>query len=103
MSNKTKLIKLYNQSLATGELPEWGLCLALLDLKITSNNIDLFEPSEKEQKLLKAKNYSVGFWGSGLKFRKKGGVINATHDMRIYKGFTPLRQTILGFLIAMEK
>lgn len=94
MTNKEKLIKLYNESLETGKLPFKGLCVCLLKLDINRNNLYLFKPQSNDyfgdDILIKI------FWGYEFNLKENKSLNEITCD------FTPLRQTILAFLIAME-
>lgn len=93
MTNKEKLIKLYNESLKTGELPSNGLCCSLKELKIKRNKLYLFEPNFWDEQIIVKEGKSWIYWASDV---KKDELFN------YYTKFTPLRQTILAFLIAME-
>lgn len=94
MTNKEKLIKLYNESLKTGELPSNGLCNCLKMLKIPLKNIQLFEPDLQQKKNLIFEYKSQLYWASD--------VVKNFQTLNYVREFTPLRQTILAFLIAME-
>jgi len=91
MTNKEKLIKLYNESLETGELPRSGLCKSLSLFGLSKRNLLLFVPKTPEDYKLIG-NKSTMFWASDL----------YPGDLNKFTKFTPLRQTILAFLITME-
>ena len=93
MTNKQKLIKLYKECSKTGKLPHHGLCSCLDYLEINKTKLKLFQPNSVQMNQLQIKGKSCLFWASDMKFQ-----CNGSHW---YK-FTPLRQTILAFLIAME-
>jgi len=85
MKNKDKLIKIYNKALESGELSHNGLCTVLQAHCINIDKLNLFKPNK----------LSLGYWAADL------CSIDSYRD-RFYK-FTPLRQTILAFLIVMEE
>lgn len=93
MTNKKKLQAIYSKALKTGRLEHAGLCYVLLNAKISDKNLMLFEPNIHDETVLSIKGKSLAFWGSDL----------SCWDDDKLNSFTPLRQTILGFLIAMEK
>lgn len=94
MTNKQKLIKLYKECSETGKLPESGLCSTLRSyLEMSTKNLLLFYPNDEDFNEIDFKGESWVFWASGVK---------TTNEDKIRK-FTPLRQTIMCFLIAMEE
>jgi hypothetical protein len=93
LSNKKALEDLYEYCSIIGQLPYSGLCYTLLKLGIISFELQLFAPSEEEQTALSRQGLDVGFWASGLPRCLPSRLIE----------FTPLRQTILGLLIAMAE
>lgn len=93
-TNKEKLIELYEECSKTGKLPEIGLCCSLRNyLQISTNKLLLFYPDKEDFDKIDSKGESWVFWASGLK----------TENENKFREFTPLRQTILAFLIAMEE
>lgn len=89
MTNKEKLIEIYNKALESGEIERNGLCNCLYSVKRAKKNIQLFRPTKEISK----EYFPSVYWGSGYK----------TDKFNIHREFTPLRQTILAFLIAMEE
>lgn len=85
MTNKEKLIKIYNKALEKGYLNYTGLCGSLSSENISRDNLFLYSPN---------KYFMSGYWAYGGKSRS---------SYKIVYEFTPLRQTILAFLIAMEE
>ena len=86
-TTKEKLIQIYNESLKTGVLKRDGLCNTLLTERISRKNLKLFKPK-----------YDNLYWGSGIKIKD----YSRQSFFNIRYKFTPLRQTILAFLITME-
>lgn len=86
-----KLITLYKEWMDGGELPEDGLCNSLFYTKY-HECLDMFEPTDDELIELAASGLSQSYWGSGLK---------ADCNDRYY-AFTPLRQTIVLLICAMN-
>ena len=93
MTTKNKLIKLYKDSLKSGKLLGYGLCIVLEELNLSEENLRLFRPTNNDMCQLQIDRLSTGFWGSDLGFT----------DNDRFRKFSTLRQTILAFLIAMEE
>lgn len=94
-NNKKKLIEIYKKAINKGILPCDGLCATISKTNsLNANlNLDLFEPLREDKIEMKRSCLSVAYWASGVSWE--------SNDK--YYTFTPLRQTILAFLIAMEK
>lgn len=93
---KKELIAIYKEAFEKGELPTDGLCGTLSIQKLSKENINLFCPTEAEIDELGAQGRSSAFWGCE-------SLLDETSIYQRARTFTTLRQTILGFLIAMEK
>lgn len=85
MTNKEKLIRIYNKALKEGYLDYSGLCGTLNSENISREKLYLYSPN---------KYFRSGFWAYGGR---------SSNSYKIAYQFTPLRQTILAFLIAMEE
>ena len=94
-NNKKKLIAIYKKALKEKRLPTIGLCSIFKQLGLNGldSNFSLFIPTHEEETELINQRLSSAYWGSGADM----------DSMDKYYTFTPLRQTILAFLIAMEK
>lgn len=94
VSRKEKLQKILKHGYETGKMLHGsGLCKALHNESITLDNFknfSLFEPSHKEFLAVSKSWQPALFWGRE----------DFNNDV---DEFTPLRETVLGFLIAMEK
>lgn len=97
-TDKQKLIDLYNESLKTGVLKRDGLCNTLLAKRISRKNLKLFKPKTEKIPNTALDSYDNLYWGSGIKIKD----YSRQSFFNIRYKFTPLRQTILAFLIAME-
>lgn len=69
-----------------------GLCNSLPYFK-NVKTLKLFMPSLDDHAILRKQDMSTTYWASGLKY----------YDNGIYRDFTPLRQTIVAFLIVMNE
>lgn len=92
LTTRQKLERIYRIAYKKKKLNSNGLCNSL-GIKL-GHNLHLFEPSDSDYMELIRNNLSAVYWGSGL------GMFLGGDDCF---EFTDLRQTILGFLIAMEK
>ena len=96
-NNKKKLIAIYKKALKEKRLPTNGLCATLKEIGLgkdeLNSNFSLFVPTYEEETEFIKQGLSYAYWGSGADM----------DSMDKYDTFTPLRQTILAFLIAMEK
>lgn len=93
---KKMFLDFYNTSIANGRMRFAGLC-GNFDGFFCDNGIEmleLFEPTDDDFNNLTSEGYIVSFWGSGLHR-------NHSFDAVQY-GFTPLRQTIVLFMAAMN-
>jgi len=87
---KKKHLAFYKKYAATGTIPENGLCQCSgIDLEL----LKLFRPTKDVEKKLFISDQAYGYWGSGL----------SIYDNNKYRSFTPLRQTIILFMAAMNK
>lgn len=91
MTDKQKLFKLLKTCNRTGRLLNTGLCSTLTILGISKSNLDLFEPNDENRSELLLNNKPCFYWGA------------EEFDDDFLKKFTPLRELILCFLIAMEE
>lgn len=73
----------------SGRMIYEGLCVVAMVEWIDEDLLDLFEPTEQDDKWLEWEGHSRAYWGSG------------SADMGWYQ-FTPLRQTIVLFMAAMN-
>lgn len=90
---KSILLEEYKKASKTGKMPVRGIChLSFLMSEELSElyftYINLLEPQMSDYRILEVENKSEIFWGSD------------SPSWKLYK-FTPLRQTILAFIIAM--
>jgi hypothetical protein len=85
-----KYLELYKDWRIGGKIPKEGLCASLNFPK----RLEMFEPTREDAEKLQKKNMSTAYWGSGM-------TIYSNDKLRYYS-FTPLRQTILLFLAAIN-
>ncbi len=83
-----KAIELYHEAMRTGRLPKKGLCCCL-----PQENIEIFTPTWSDCNNLLLENKSAIFWGSDL----------LANDPERLFAFSPLRQTIVLFIAAMNE
>jgi hypothetical protein len=98
-----KHLNFFYKCIQTGRLPEnnikdkdiaaTGLCGAAEAGFISEKHLGVFNPTPEESKELRIENVSEGWWGSGL---------HTDHEDK-KMGFTPLRQTIVLFMAALNK
>ncbi len=87
-----KYLKFYEDCMVTGFLPrKAGLCR-----EFTHKELKLIKPTTKERNILRKENYFSGYWGSGFHFT------DYPDSSILCGGFTPLRQTIVLLLAAMN-
>jgi hypothetical protein len=86
------LIDFYNKSLESGVIPCTGLCPVFYG---TEHMIMFYAlaPTTNDELELSSENLSVLYWASG----------EPKNTEAKYYNFTPLRQTIVAFMIAMEE
>ena len=90
--NKMKHMDYHNRCMQTGEtIGGYGLCHEALCGRIDPKTLELFEPTDEDKKWLIWEGKSVGYWG-----------IDGPYDYMTYDKFTPLRQTIVLFMAAMN-
>lgn len=93
-SKPGKHLKFYLDCIKTGEMPNEGLCLCVNEGGmgvLETSLLDLFIPNERERDDLFHDDHSRAYWGSGM------------GDMQCaYFQFTPLRQTIVLFMAAIN-
>lgn len=89
-----KYLPLYYKCMETGELPIDGLCNYLI---VEGGDIQLMYPTCEDFDNLRFEGKPTTYWASyeGYEDDRK------TRGIRMY-GFTPLRQTIVLFLAAMN-
>jgi hypothetical protein len=93
--NKRKLLSIYKKAYKHMKLPNKGLCRTVFKISSASENLELFRPSYRESSEIYNAGFYPLFWG----FDRP--ITNSNMPCVIWE-FTPLRQTILAFLIAME-
>lgn len=90
-----KNLDFYMQCIKVGEMPHHscgGLCPIARKGVIDSELLGLFEPYRKDETELEKEGLSKGWWASGL----------GINDLNKYDAFTPLRQTIVLFMAAIN-
>ena len=88
MTDKEKLIDLYKRASETGYMPNGsGLCFEVIRLGIITD-LDLFKPTSADEEELFHEDNRTVWWGAE----------SQSNPMDL---FTPLRETVLCFLIAM--
>ena len=90
MRKNKKHLAFYNACMKTRSIPRDGLCCC--DAYISLKLLDLFEPTISDCNQLSEQGLSVGYWASGLNSYAWGK----------YREFTPLRQTIVLFMAAIN-
>lgn len=97
MKKKTPYLDFYKECMKTGEITnrnsdwkECGLCYSPVGGELLKE----FKPLKDEE--YGGGEYNHAFWGSGLPFTSK------KNRRLCERGFTPLRQTIVLFMAAME-
>lgn len=83
-----KYLKFYEKCIGAGRLPHDGLCKSFGKVK----KFQRFIPTCDDFDIMNQEDKSTGYWGSGVKY----------NNIRKYCGFTPLRQTIVLFMAAMN-
>lgn len=86
-----KHLQFYMDCMTKGCMDDFGLCNALK----SKDTLDLFLPTDDDIKTLKEEGLSVLYWGSGLSLDNK-------YDHQRYWVLTPLRQTIVLFMAAIN-
>lgn len=84
-----KYLEFYKKCMEYGTIPDEGLCVCL-----PGEEISLFYPINRDFYALKHEDCSTVFWAHGIP-----GVLDV--ESRAYT-FTPLRQTIVLFMAAMN-
>jgi hypothetical protein len=74
-----------------------GLCGSATTLRIDNELLKLFEPNKEECEQLVEENTSSSWWGYGIHYHDPAYSTTQRHH-----GFTPLRQTIVLFMAAMN-
>ena len=91
MKKKPYYLNCYKKWLSVGSMPDEGLCICFAHDDLTHSEVKQFEPNDSDLKQYKIRRKSGGtYWGS-----------DSSSDPR-YHEFTPLRQTIVLFLAAMN-
>lgn len=86
-----RLIDLHKEWMEKGGFFNLGLCNALPTQKY-KNTLQKFVPSKDEQEQLRYSGYCDIYWGSGL----------FNNDWKRFSYYTPLRQTIVLLICAMN-
>lgn len=89
---KTPHLDFYKKCMLSGSLPCAGLCNNISWLDFIT--LELFEPTENDRRVLIKENLRVTYWASGAK-------ATDVSDLCL-TGFTPLRQTIVLFMAAIN-
>jgi hypothetical protein len=92
MKKKYRYLPLYEEWMENGSIPGEGLC-GSLD-KEGQELLKNFVPTNEDENVLMEDDYSIEYWGSGLKY--SDDVIEKMYS------FTPLRQTIVLLMAAMN-
>lgn len=87
-----KHLDFYFKCMESGELPYAGLCYCAARRLISKKLLDIIEPSFEDDFNLRNEGLSFGYWSSGL----------LLNDSNKFFQFTPLRQTIVLFMAAMN-
>jgi hypothetical protein len=86
-----KYLQFYIDCMERNErLPDYGLCNAL-----GGTLLELFEPTASDEKELIKEGLSALYWASGYPTDSK-------YDLQRWHSFTPLRQTIVLFMAAIN-
>lgn len=91
MKKKTPYLDFYKECLKSKQLPTQGLCFSLLDAEL-----DLFAPPGWYNREIGYNEYDEWYWGYN------GDKQSGESDNERRFAFTPLRQTIVLFLAAMN-
>jgi hypothetical protein len=91
MKKETPHLDFYHKCLDDG-LPYGGLCACADHGLIDEYLFELFEPTDDDIIIINSCNLSLWFWGAGLPFGDPGNIGT----------FTPLRQTIILFMAALN-
>lgn len=89
-----KHIDFYNKYIQTGMLPDQGLCCCALSGIIDRQLLKIMEPTDNDYKDLRAEEISTVYWACGLPAN--------LDDHEKKWPFTPLRQTVILFMAAMN-
>lgn len=76
-------------------MPQKGLCSSLNDEDVL---FKIISPDYNDLARLRAEGLFTGYWGSGISFREA-----VSTDIDLQFDFTPLRQTIVLFMAAMNR
>lgn len=87
-----KHLDFYKKCIEDKRMPDFGLCLCATRNLISEKILDRFEPSHKDMVIIQRQGLSSGYWGSGL----------SSEDHNRLFTFTPLRQTIVLFMAAIN-
>lgn len=94
-----KHLEFYKQCMEAGRLAshEFGssLCAAADADLIDKQLLRIMQPTDRDEFELTAEGYSNGWWGSGVP-------VCSINTEEKWFGFTPLRQTIVLFMAAMN-
>lgn len=82
----------YKKSMKSGHMPEVGLCDCVGYKKLSAKLLKLMYPTVYDQQMLISEGFSTGYWASGFK----------TYERNKSYTFTPLRQTIVLFMAALN-
>lgn len=82
-----KYIEFYEQCMATGKMPDSGLCFALPP-ELNGEILDMVKPTIEDREVLRNEGSPVNYWG------------NESYANRL-SSFTPLRQTLVLLMAAI--
>lgn len=94
-----KHLEFYKTYFTKQRLPDYGLCTCAKSLlfHLDKDKLDLFRPTEQDIYELRNEGFSSIWWGYGIPYGSKKYSYQDRYDL-----FTPLRQTIVLFLAAMN-
>lgn len=91
-----KYLEFYKSCMATGKLPDWGLCCSLEGRAKLFE--DLFPDPEEDER----DNFTNSFWGYNGEPIQTDKLNGSWVDSEYARSFTPLRQTIVLLLAAIN-
>jgi hypothetical protein len=92
MKKSSKHLDFYLKAIKDEQMPYFGLCLCASNNLINYETFERFIPTPENEEKLKKEDLNLTYWGSGL----------STNDHNRLYAFTPLRQTIVLFMAAIN-
>jgi hypothetical protein len=88
-------LQFYMDCMKHGVMPKSGICINTVDCggPLSQELLYLFTPTDDDRIRLAKKGYNTSYWAAGI--------ITMDQD-KIYDEFTPLRQTIILFMAAIN-